>query len=92
MLVYGIGFAALTAVGFALMGVFATALSQCLRQRPRLVNGLNVGAGLTFVASVNHQGQGLIACVSGLVPRSRGGVTAVQVSSLGPEGRTGRLT
>ncbi|WP_065757804.1 LysE family translocator [Pseudomonas defluvii] len=51
MLVYGIWFAALTAVGFALMGVFATALSQCLRQRPRLVNGLNVGAGLTFVAS-----------------------------------------
>lgn len=51
MLVYGIWFAALTAVGFALMGVFATTLSQCLRQRPRLVNGLNVGAGLTFVAS-----------------------------------------
>jgi threonine/homoserine/homoserine lactone efflux protein len=42
---------ALTAVGFALMGVFATALSRFLRQRPRLVNGLNVGAGLTFVAS-----------------------------------------
>lgn len=51
MLVYGIWFAALTAVGFALMGVFATALSRFLRQRPRLVNGLNVGAGLTFVAS-----------------------------------------
>lgn len=51
MLVYGIGFAALTAVGFALMGVFATALSRFLRQRPRLVNGLNVGAGFTFVAS-----------------------------------------
>lgn len=51
MFVYGVWFAALTAVGFALMGVFATALTQSLRQRPRLVNGLNVGAGVTFVAS-----------------------------------------
>ncbi|MEE1868454.1 LysE family translocator [Pseudomonas auratipiscis] len=51
MLGYGIWFAVLTAVGFALMGIFATKLSQCLRTRPRLVNGLNVGAGLTFVVS-----------------------------------------
>lgn len=51
MLVYGVWFAVLTAVGFSLMGIFATALSKFLRQRPRLVNGLNVGAGLTFVAS-----------------------------------------
>jgi threonine/homoserine/homoserine lactone efflux protein len=51
MLVYGVWFAALTAVGFALMGIFATGLSSCIRQRPRLVNGLNVGAGLTFVVS-----------------------------------------
>ncbi|WP_454868489.1 LysE family translocator [Pseudomonas farris] len=51
MLVYGKWFAVLTAAGFALMGIFATALSRFLRQRPRLVNGLNVGAGLTFVAS-----------------------------------------
>ncbi|WP_321836987.1 LysE family translocator [Pseudomonas kulmbachensis] len=51
MLVYGAWFALLTAIGFSLMGVFATVLTQCLRPRPRLVNGLNVGAGLTFVAS-----------------------------------------
>ena len=51
MLVYGIWFAVLTAAGFALMGVFATGLSRFLRESPRLVNGLNVGAGLTFVAS-----------------------------------------
>lgn len=44
-------FAVLTAFGFALMGIFATVLSRYLYQRPRLVNGLNVGAGLTFVAS-----------------------------------------
>ncbi|MFJ3076568.1 MULTISPECIES: LysE family translocator [Pseudomonas] len=51
MLVYGLWFAVLTAVGFALMGVFATALTRSLRERPRLVKGLNVGAGATFVAS-----------------------------------------
>ncbi|MDH0024489.1 hypothetical protein N7657_24790, partial [Pseudomonas monteilii] len=44
-------FAVLTAFGFALMGICATVLSRYLYQRPRLVNGLNVGAGLTFVAS-----------------------------------------
>ena len=51
MVVYGVWFAVLTALGFALMGIFATALSRFLLNRPRLVNGLNVGAGLTFVAS-----------------------------------------
>lgn len=51
MLVYGVWFAVLTATGFALMGLFATKLSRYLRQRPRLVNGLNIGAGLTFLAS-----------------------------------------
>lgn len=51
MFVYGLWFALLTAVGFALMGVFASVLTRSLRTRPRLVNGLNVGAGVTFVAS-----------------------------------------
>mgnify|MGYP000386187098 CR=1 FL=1 len=51
MVVYGVWFAVLTALGFALMGIFATVLSRLLLNRPRLVNGLNVGAGLTFVAS-----------------------------------------
>lgn len=51
MFVYGLWFAFLTAVGFALMGVFATTLTSALRSRPRVVNGLNVGAGVTFVAS-----------------------------------------
>ena len=40
MLVYGVWFAALTALGFALMGIFATGLSRYLYRRPRLVNGL----------------------------------------------------
>ena len=51
MLVYGVWFALLTAAGFALMGMFATVLTGFLRARPRLVNGLNLGAGVTFVAS-----------------------------------------
>ena len=51
MLGYGCWFALLTATGFALMGVFASNLSQWLRSRPRVVLGLNVGAGLTFIAS-----------------------------------------
>lgn len=51
MLVYGVWFAVLTAVGFALMGVFASRLSSWLRARPRVVAGLNLGAGITFVVS-----------------------------------------
>ncbi len=51
MMVYGVWFDVLTALGFALMGIFATVLSRYLYQRQRLVNGLNVGAGFTFVAS-----------------------------------------
>lgn len=51
MFVYGLWFAALTALGFALMGVFATTLTNAIRNRPRVVNGLNIGAGVTFVAS-----------------------------------------
>lgn len=51
MLVYGVWFAVLTAVGFALMGIFASRLSSWLRARPRVVAGLNLSAGMTFVAS-----------------------------------------
>lgn len=51
MLVYGGWFALLTTVGFALMGIFASRLSSWLRQKPRVVAGLNVGVGIAFVAS-----------------------------------------
>lgn len=51
MLAYGVWFAVLTALGFALMGVFAARLSGWLRGRPRVVAGLNLGAGLTFLVS-----------------------------------------
>ena len=51
MLGYGCWFAFLTAAGFTLVGIFASKLSQWLRNRPRVVLGLNVGAGITFIAS-----------------------------------------
>ncbi|MDN0082977.1 LysE family translocator [Crenobacter sp. SG2305] len=51
MLVYGTWFALLTALGFALMGMFASHLANWLRARPRVIAGLNIGAGLTFVVS-----------------------------------------
>ncbi|CED60540.1 Homoserine/homoserine lactone efflux protein [Moritella viscosa] len=51
MLVYGVWFALLTAVGFSVMGIFASKLSTWLKRKPKLVNGLNIGAGITFVSS-----------------------------------------
>jgi len=51
MITYGVWFALLTAVGFALMGVFASRLSGWLQAKPKVVNGLNIGAGLTFITS-----------------------------------------
>lgn len=51
MLVYGVWLALLGAVVFALLGIFAARLSSWLHVRPRVVAGLNIGAGLTFVAS-----------------------------------------
>ncbi|GLX77069.1 LysE type translocator [Thalassotalea insulae] len=51
MIAYGIWFAILTAIGFSLMGVFASQLTHWLQNRPKLVSGLNIGAGLTFITS-----------------------------------------
>ncbi|MBU3649548.1 MAG: LysE family translocator [Limnohabitans sp.] len=51
MLVYGAWFAMLTAIGFALMGTFASRLAAWLRDRPHVVAGLNISAGMTFIAS-----------------------------------------
>lgn len=51
MLVYGVWFALLTAIGFSLMGVFASKLANWLQNKPKLVTGLNIGAGATFVSS-----------------------------------------
>ena len=51
MLVYGAIFAVLTAVIFTVLGSFAARLSAWLARRPRVGTGLNIGAGLTFIAS-----------------------------------------
>ena len=51
MFVYGLWFALLTAGGFSLMGCFSSQLSDWLSKRPKVVSGLNVGAGVTFVSS-----------------------------------------
>jgi len=51
MLVYGAWFALLTALGFALMGIFSTKLAAWLTTRPNFVAKLNFGAGLTFIGS-----------------------------------------
>jgi threonine/homoserine/homoserine lactone efflux protein len=51
MLVYGAIFAVTTALVFSLLGGSAARLSRWMAQRPRVTTGLNVGAGLAFVAS-----------------------------------------
>lgn len=48
---YGVWFATLTAIGFSLMGVFSSQLAQWFQRKPKLVEGLNIGAGLTFISS-----------------------------------------
>ncbi|MFM2066411.1 MAG: hypothetical protein RLZZ584_1320 [Pseudomonadota bacterium] len=51
MLVYGAIFALLTTAIFSLLGSSAARLSGWLARHPRVGTGLNVGAGLTFVAA-----------------------------------------
>jgi threonine/homoserine/homoserine lactone efflux protein len=51
MLVYGAIFAVLTTLIFTLMGGFASRLAGWLQTRPRVVQGMNAGAGLTFIAA-----------------------------------------
>lgn len=51
MLVYGAIFAVMTALIFTLMGGFAARLAGWLQQRPRAIRGVNIGAGLTFIAA-----------------------------------------
>ena len=51
MMIYGAGLAAIAAVGLSLIGNFASVLSKWLLSRPRVVAGINIGAGLTFVTT-----------------------------------------
>lgn len=51
MLVYGAIFAVMTTVIFTVLGGFASRLAGWLQRRPRVVRGVNVGAGLTFIVA-----------------------------------------
>lgn len=51
MLVYGSWFALLSLIIFALLGVYASGLMRCLHNKPKLLCGLNFGAGGTFIMS-----------------------------------------
>ncbi|MFZ4289219.1 LysE family translocator [Variovorax sp. HJSM1_2] len=51
MLGYGAIFALMTAIIFTLMGGFASRLAGWLQARPRVIKGVNIGAGLTFMAA-----------------------------------------
>ena len=51
MLVYGALFSAVTVTVFSVLGAFAARLSHWLSVRPRVVAGVNVAAGLTFVSA-----------------------------------------
>ncbi|MCK6261694.1 LysE family translocator [Vibrio sp. ZSDE26] len=51
MIGYGVWFAILTAIGFSLMGVFSSKISTWLTNKPKLVSGMNIGAGITFISS-----------------------------------------
>jgi len=51
MLAYGAIFAVMTAVIFSILGACASRLSAWLQRRPRVGAGLNIGAGLTFLAA-----------------------------------------
>ena len=51
MMTYGAWLALIAAAGLSIIGSFASVLSDWLLHRPRVVAGINIGAGLTFVAT-----------------------------------------
>ena len=51
MMTYGAWLAVIAAVGLSVIGGFASVLSTWLLHHPRLVAGINIGAGVTFVAT-----------------------------------------
>lgn len=51
MLVYGAIFAVVTACVFSVLASFSAQLSDWLSRRPRVVAGVNIGAGFTFIAA-----------------------------------------
>jgi threonine/homoserine/homoserine lactone efflux protein len=51
MMTYGAWLAVIAAAGLFVIGSFASVLGNWLLRRPRVVAGINIGAGLTFVTT-----------------------------------------
>jgi threonine/homoserine/homoserine lactone efflux protein len=51
MMTYGAWLAVIAVIGLSIIGSFASVLSSWLLRRPRVVAGINIGAGLTFVTT-----------------------------------------
>ena len=51
MMTYGAWLAIIAVVGLSIIGSFASVLNNWLLRRPRVVAGINIGAGLTFVTT-----------------------------------------
>ena len=51
IMTYGAWLAVIAVVGLSIIGSFASGLSHWLRRRPRVVAGINVAAGLSFVTT-----------------------------------------
>jgi threonine/homoserine/homoserine lactone efflux protein len=51
ILAYGTWLAVIAAAGLSIIGSSAAALSRWFQSRPRVVAGINIGAGLTFIAT-----------------------------------------
>jgi threonine/homoserine/homoserine lactone efflux protein len=51
ILAYGAWLAVIAAAGLSIIGGSAAALSNWFQRRPRVVAGINIGAGLTFMAT-----------------------------------------
>jgi threonine/homoserine/homoserine lactone efflux protein len=51
MMTYGAWLAVIAAAGLFIIGSFAAVLGNWLLRRPRVVAGINIGAGLTFVTT-----------------------------------------
>lgn len=51
LLAYGAWLAAIAAIGLSVIGSFASVLRDWLHDRPRVIAGINIGAGVTFVTT-----------------------------------------
>jgi len=50
-LIFGAWYSVMTVLIFSILGCFASVLALFLQQRPRVVFGLNIGAGIAFISA-----------------------------------------